>query len=281
MPKLSDYLKYQKRINQVKNYIYEHLDGDLSLQNLAQICFMSPYHFHRIYRAARGETAAETVRRMRMHQAALLLTQSDMPIGKITKDCGYANTQSFTRLFKSYYGKPPASFRNHNKLLDTNPMIQNEYKVEIQSITDLEAIFVAHSSPHLETSPAFDRLFVWLGLSKLETANFHKIRVLMDNPFLTASHLVRSRACILADKQIRLQPPLQVITIPGGEYAVVQHHGPYEKLESLYGWFFTTWLVESKNTLRDSPMFEKYRNDQHTTPPHTLLTDVYFPLQAS
>lgn len=36
---------YRKRIGQVIDYIYQHLDRDLDVNTLADVALMSPYHF--------------------------------------------------------------------------------------------------------------------------------------------------------------------------------------------------------------------------------------------
>jgi AraC family transcriptional regulator len=279
MSKLADNQRYEERINRVTSYIPKHLDGDLSLHKLAEIAFMSPYHFHRIYRTTRGETIITTVRRLRMLHAALFLTQSDMSIGEIAQKCGYNNTQSFTRLFKSIYGKPPANFRYHENPSDQAYLEHIAYKVSIQSIDSFDAIYVAHSSLYLEASHAFDRLFTWLNLEKFAATDFQKLRILIDDPCSTPSHLVRSLACVTMNSKFKPQPPLEVIVIPGGKYTVVRHKGPYENLDTLYSWFSATRLGITKVS-NNNPVFEKYINNSHTTPQRNLLTDVYFPLQS-
>ena len=46
--------QYQRQLDAVTDYIYAHLDDDLSLDRLADVSGFSPYHWHRIYRAVRG-----------------------------------------------------------------------------------------------------------------------------------------------------------------------------------------------------------------------------------
>ena len=68
------------RIDRALAYLSEHLDQDVDLERLADVACYSPFHFHRIYRALQGETVAETVRRMRLHRAALELLEAGHPI---------------------------------------------------------------------------------------------------------------------------------------------------------------------------------------------------------
>jgi predicted transcriptional regulator YdeE len=53
---------YETRLRRVSAYIHE--------EKLADIACMSSYHWHRIYRAIYGETAAATVKRLRLHRTA-------------------------------------------------------------------------------------------------------------------------------------------------------------------------------------------------------------------
>lgn len=62
---------YETRLNRVVDYIYDHLEEDIRLDRLAEVACLSPYHWHRIYAASRGETVATTVKRLRLHRAAL------------------------------------------------------------------------------------------------------------------------------------------------------------------------------------------------------------------
>lgn len=89
---------YEARFNRVAAFIYDHLDDEIDLNQLAEIACLSPYHWHRIYRAMYGETIAATVKRLRLHRAAGFLAQTAMPIAEVAKRSGYKSLQSFTRV---------------------------------------------------------------------------------------------------------------------------------------------------------------------------------------
>ena len=46
--------QYQRQLDVVTDYIYAHLDEDLSLETLAHVSGFSRYYWHRIYRAVRA-----------------------------------------------------------------------------------------------------------------------------------------------------------------------------------------------------------------------------------
>jgi AraC family transcriptional regulator len=71
---------YETRLARVVAYIHDHLDDALDLNRLPEVACLSPYHWHRIYHAFYGETAAATVRRLRLHRASNELLQGALPI---------------------------------------------------------------------------------------------------------------------------------------------------------------------------------------------------------
>ena len=103
--------QYQRHLDAVTDYIYAHLDDDLSLETLAHVSGFSRYHWHRIYRAVRGETAAQAVRRLRLERAAAMLTETSWSIERIAWKAGFTGTEIFSRAFLRSYGTTPGRFR--------------------------------------------------------------------------------------------------------------------------------------------------------------------------
>ena len=62
---------YAHRLDPVLRWLASHPDADPDLYRLADLACLSPYHFHRVYRAVMGETVNATVQRIRMHRAAV------------------------------------------------------------------------------------------------------------------------------------------------------------------------------------------------------------------
>src|SRR5580693_1817830 len=81
---------YQARLDRVVGHVYAHLDEDLRPEGLADIACLSPYHWHRIYVAMRGETIGATIRRLRLQRAADRLANSDLSLGTIAERAGYS-----------------------------------------------------------------------------------------------------------------------------------------------------------------------------------------------
>src|SRR5262245_37587423 len=61
---------YRRRMLSVLVHIQQHLDDELTLEELARVASFSQFHFHRLFRGLIGESVKEHVRRLRLERAA-------------------------------------------------------------------------------------------------------------------------------------------------------------------------------------------------------------------
>ncbi|AYG59315.1 AraC family transcriptional regulator [Rhizobium jaguaris] len=274
---------YETRLRRVSAYIHEHLDEELDMEKLAEIACMSSYHWHRIYRAIYGETAAATVKRLRLHRAAGNLVNTRISVNDIAKRSGYPNLQSFNRIFKSVYGMPPARYRNEGSHTIFEPSTQARitvmFDVTLRTISPISLIGVAHRGSYMQIGQAFETLFGTIYARGLARPDMRMIGVYLDDPDLVSADQLRSYACVNADDQIPADAPLERWNIDGGEYAVLRHKGPYSDMYKAYQWLYAEWLPASGRQLRDAVMFEEYLNNPRDVPPTELLTEIHMPLQ--
>ncbi|HEV8631281.1 MAG TPA: helix-turn-helix transcriptional regulator [Thermoanaerobaculia bacterium] len=81
----------------------------------AQAC-LSPFHFHRLFVRAFGETPLAFVTRRRMERAKELLAGG----AAVTDACfavGYGSLGTFSSRFRELVGCPPSEYRRHGRLL--------------------------------------------------------------------------------------------------------------------------------------------------------------------
>ena len=108
------------RLERVFRWLADHLDDAVDLATLADVACLSPYHFHRVYHSMQGETVTDTVRRLRLHRAAVELITGELPVQRIARRAGYGSQEAFTRAFKTAYGVPPARIaRRSSPIPDT------------------------------------------------------------------------------------------------------------------------------------------------------------------
>jgi len=101
-------------INHVKFYIREHIDEPLHREILADIAGFSVPHFHRIFIAQVGESAASYIRRLRMERAGRKLRMGAVDITQVALAAGYESHAAFGKAFKQQFGLSPSEFRELN-----------------------------------------------------------------------------------------------------------------------------------------------------------------------
>lgn len=280
-------LDYRKRILRVVEFIHDHLHDELDMETLATVAAFSPYHWHRIYRGVTGETAAQTVRRLRLHHAAGLLLQSRTPISDIARSAGYKSTAAFTRAFSGSYGIAPAAYRKRGTLTQLNSeRIQRSGKaqdimhpVTIETLPDCTIAALPHRGPYMNIGDAFDRLIVLTEAQTLLQSGARTVGVYYDDPCAVEPGKLRSDAGIEVPRDHAVADPLHKVSLAGGRHAALHHKGPYAELEAAYNWLFGTWLPESGEEPADRPCFEFYLNDCKSLPPGEWLTDICLPLK--
>lgn len=282
-PKPSLWIDYEDRLRRVTQYIHDHLDEPLDLNRLAEVACLSPYHWHRIYHGVHGETAAATVKRLRLHRAAGQLARTRQPVAEISAAAGYANVASFTRAFGESYGLPPAQYRtagSHARFAAS--LKQGEsimFDVTIREIPARQAVTLAHHGSYQQIGRAFEQLGTWFAVRGLLTPASRMVGLYYDDPAAVPEASLRSQAGIVVETAPAIEPPYELTPLRGGDYAVLRHKGPYVDLPAAYQWLYGTWLPKSGRQVADAPPFEEYLNTPREVPPTELLTDICVPLQ--
>ncbi len=272
---------YEARLIRVLDYIHDNPAGDLSLDALADVAALSRFHFHRVFHALMGETAAAAVRRMRMYRASVALVQNAAPLARIARSVGYPNLASFTRSFAELYGTPPAAFRAKGELRPLPPLFRTGeplmYAVEIRQDPARRLAAMPHMGAYTEIGRAFEKGGAVLAARKLLGACGGMVGVYYDDPSAVTATDLRSHAGFEIDSG-PIDPPLEQVNLPAGRHAVLRFQGPYSGLPAAYEQLYRNWLPGSGETPADSPVFEVYLNTPMNVAPEELLTEICLPL---
>jgi AraC family transcriptional regulator len=105
----------EARIVAAMRYMEQHLHRELALDEIARAASLSPYHFHRLFRAVVGEPAMEYARRLRLEHAAYRLRSTRRPVLRIALEVGYESVDAFGRAFRARFGQSPSAFRREQQ----------------------------------------------------------------------------------------------------------------------------------------------------------------------
>ena len=101
-------------IEDVMQYIRQHIHEPLDRETLAAVAGFSIPHFHRVFRAQVGESAISYVRRLRLERAARKLRMGAVDITEVALAAGYDSHAAFSKAFKQQFGLSPSEFRQLN-----------------------------------------------------------------------------------------------------------------------------------------------------------------------
>lgn len=277
------YNDYVQRINKVVAYINNHLDETLDLKTLANEAALSDFHFHRIFKALKGEAIGGYITRLRLEATARLLRYTALTIEEIAFNIGYETPASLSKAFKKQYGISPTEYRtNKDTYIMKKEIINPDLALKTPKIVTLEPknlIYVALTGAYgsLDYGKAYEQLWAVIKAQKLFTKGIESICISYDDPKITEGSLQRSDVCLAIHKSATPQDEVSCKTLAGGKYAVFFYQGSYENLSQVYD-TAVRWVIDHQYTLREEPFFEKYLNDARRTPKEKLKTEIYIPI---
>ena len=104
-------LSYSRRVAAAKDYIAEHIAGDLTVDRLAGMVGLNRDYFGQLFHKHEGCTLREYVTTLRIRKAMSLLQTQLLPIKQIAAQVGFHDSCYFMNVFRRYVGLPPAAYR--------------------------------------------------------------------------------------------------------------------------------------------------------------------------
>jgi AraC family transcriptional regulator len=94
----------------VQEYIEAHLEHDLTIEDLAAVAGLSPYHFARAFKRSTGFGPYHYVLRRRTERAKQLLAAGKSPLSDVARACGFGSQSHFSVRFREVTGLTPRQF---------------------------------------------------------------------------------------------------------------------------------------------------------------------------
>ncbi len=100
-------------VQEMQNYISEHLKETITLADLSKVSLFSPWHSYRLFKGYTGLTPADYIRRLKLSRSALQLRDEKITITEIAFEMGFQSVEGYQRAFKREYGCNPNEYARH------------------------------------------------------------------------------------------------------------------------------------------------------------------------
>lgn len=100
------------QIRRVCEYMADNLDKRITLDELAAIARLSPFHFARAFSQSMGLPPYRYQQKLRMERACELLARTRLSIIDVALTVGYETPQALARAFRRHHSLNPSQWRN-------------------------------------------------------------------------------------------------------------------------------------------------------------------------
>lgn len=99
-------------IEKAKNFMLTNFDKNIGLQQLADHCCVSLFHFSRIFKSVMKITPHQYLSEIRLNHARMLLENTKYPVTQIAMQCGYNSVEHFATAYKQRFESRPSELRS-------------------------------------------------------------------------------------------------------------------------------------------------------------------------
>lgn len=110
-------MEWTEAIGEAVDYIEAHITEELTIGDVADHVYVSPFYFHKGFSMLCGYSLMEYIRNRRLSLAGGELISSDISVTELAMKYGYDSSDSFTRAFSRFHGVSPSMARKEKVML--------------------------------------------------------------------------------------------------------------------------------------------------------------------
>lgn len=269
-------------INKAVTYIMDNLSEGITVNDVANHCRFSKYHFSRLFKESVGESPYSFIKRLKIEQSATMIIASpNLNLTHIGANYGYTS-DNYSHVFKHHFGLSPRYFKMHssniyamrpstyyvNKDLISYYACQKiDYSiVEVASFHVSYKRYIASYKNFKEKWQEFmNNYCIYLG------SNESLIDISYNHPLVT-----NENRCIfdIGITSIDPIPSLSYREMKGGLHAIFHFHGSNRDIFSFYQGVLNHQIPNADLTMRNAPIFSKYISVSEDS----ISFDLYIPV---
>lgn len=288
---------YRARLQPVIQHLEQHYNQTLKLEDMAQKANISPYHFHRIFKAIMGEPLNQYVRRLKLEHAANQLFYQQHSVTEVAMDIGFSSSQALSKALNNYFGLSATQFKQCKDVTTFKALLKNskighqlsntkhgndygntdnEYlnsikalPMRIETLTEQALVALRVTGGYDvndgRTEHAVQSLYQWAESQGIVRTDVTFIFIYLDNPQITPAHQCRTDVCITRPDNTTITTPFKAQTLPAGTYATKRITATNDTQ------FAQAWdsliesIVESNWSLNNAPCFQHFHQYNRET----------------
>ena len=283
-----------KELNQVMDYIEQHLTEEISLEEISRYAGVSDYHFRKIFYYLSGMTLSEYIRNRRLSEANKDLLNKES-VTDVAYKYGYESIDGFTRAFKAWSGFLPSEvaktgvskmFPKLSFYIDVKGGQSMDYKIVempafkfagVSKRVPMQFEGVNQAIVDLANSITQEQREAMHALQNIEPREIVNVSYEHDYQFMKDEGELTHLIGVLTTED-EVSDLLDVLEVPAYTWAVFPNEGPFpETLQQTYARIYSEWLPASDYEVIQAPAFSftKFNEDQ----PGYAYSEVWMPVR--
>ncbi|MEK4854501.1 AraC family transcriptional regulator [Paenibacillus sp. FSL H7-0756] len=158
------------RMKNALDYMELKMTETLRIEEVAEVAYVSPFHFQRMFSMLTGFTVADYIRKRRLTLAAQELAVSKIRVLDVALKYGYDSPESFAKAFRKAHGITPSAARKSGVQLKAFPRIS--FHLSLKGDQDMDYKIV--------DKPAFTVIGKSIEVTTRDGENFRRIPQFWD-----------------------------------------------------------------------------------------------------
>lgn len=268
-----------KELNQVMDYIDEHLTDDLSLEIISEYAGVSDYHFRKIFFYLSGMTLNEYIKNRKLSEANKDLLKGEK-VTDVAFKFGYQSLDGFTRAFKKWSGSLPSdvtktgiskSFPKLSFIITVKGGISMEFRIEEKPAFNL--VGVSKRVPMQFEGVNNEIVKLAMSITKEQKEEMHSLQNMEPCEIVNASY--DADADFLKEEgdlthligvlttENKVSEHLDIVQVQACSWAVFPNEGPFPStLQETMAKVYSEWLPSSNYEVINVPTFSFTKMDE-------------------
>ena len=253
-------------INKAINYIFDHIDENITVDDVASHCAYSKYHLMRLFKENTDEALYHFIKRIKLERSAWRLkVEKERSVTDIGIEYGYSSS-NFATAFKKQLKVSPKAFRdNSEKLIKNSSFYRSNLSNDIDELSKLitiEYLYPMRCVYERRKGNYHELPSAWCCFlekySSLINDDTIFIECTIDDPTITPEDSCMYQLCFTISEDIH-DDSLLTCVFEGGKYAIYHFKGFPQFMFMVYQNVFCNWLNKTGNVLDNRPIIDIYR----------------------